>query len=242
MTFKPRRGYARIVLALLLLSSWCLANGGEGAKLLDRIVKDPGSWTQMCMMSPPVPASEIPVGGYVRLWTSTKISDANFKLLRAHRSEVLDELSRRLPGCKELAIKCTQTEIGRAQGKKLVWPDEDNKLEAYMMVLQDLNGIEALPTLLRLEVPVNKLALYDVLAKRPDPKWLTYPVHVQILSTITAILKNEGVKGAEQLGEHTVYDKAHRDQIVKMATDYLKSTKPSAYKGAKGMEPVPHPR
>lgn len=231
-----------VVLLFLFLSGFAAAKEIAASALIDKIVKDPGAWTQMCMMSPPIPATDMPVGGYVRLWTSTKIGDANFKLLRAERREVLQELSKRLKASEELAVKCTRVEIARAQGKKVDWPDADNRLEAYMMMLQDLNGVEALGALLQLEESVNKLALYDVLAKNPDPKWLTHPVHVQLLSTVTAILKNEGYKGLSALKAPVVYDQAHRDLIVKLGREFLKSTKPAAFKGAKAMQPVPHAR
>lgn len=201
-----------ILWALLIVSAWA----EPGSKILDDVLAKPGYWTQMCsarvMLAPreaagnfPTHVPSLPLFGYER-WTESKISADNFRRLRHQRSEVIAEIVSRL------AVKARQE---------------------YWMILLDLNGIEALPALLRFEKQFKVHKLRADLDVRDS-------AHIQVLSVITALLKNEGVKGLEVL--RPVYDQEQRDSIVAMSESFLKSTPPRHYRAAAGMTAQPLPR
>jgi hypothetical protein len=202
----------------LLLPVW-----GEGGKLLDEVVKNPGYWSQMCMLPRSRPLSELPLYGYSRSWSETRISPDNFRRLRAERGQVLREIERRLQN------------LARHPGA-----DESDPLDSYLVVLLDLNGVEALPGLLELERALDVRAAYRV---HPDlldsKKVLRLPRHVQVLSTITAILTNEAAPGLDSLGKESRYDQAHRDQIVHLAEAFLRQVPPGRFRGKAAMSPKP---
>ena len=169
---------------------------------MEEVLAKPGFFSQMCLLVPAKSKAELPLFGFRRDWAQTRISVENFRRLRGERAEVVKEAARALESAK------------------------GERLELCLMVLLDLNGIEALPALLRLE---KRLA--DV-----PPTFGEYAPQVQVLSVITALLKNEQAPGLERLQAHN--DEATRDLIVELAQNYLKSG--VARRAAKAMaaEPV----
>lgn len=171
---------------------------------MEEVLAKPGIFSQMCMLVPAKSKAELPLFGFGRDWAQTRISVENFRRLRGERAAVVIETAKALDS---------------ARGERL---------ELCLMVLLDLNGVEALPVLLRLE---------DRLGGVPPTSGEHAP-RVQVLSVITALLKNEQAPGLERLGQKGHNDEATRDLIVELAQNYVKSG--VARRGAKAMtaEPV----
>jgi len=221
------------LLALFLLHPvWA-----EGGKLLDEVVANPGYWSQMCSLYPMPGLRELPLFGFQRYWAEARISPANFQRLRADRTEVLAEISRRLE---------SSAAMGRA-------PDA---WETYLLVLWDLNGVEALPALLKWEETLDATALY-----RTNPSLLETGLgrwprdeakaaelfsisngcwrHARVLSIITVLLAQEEAPGLQRLGKEARYDQAHRDLIVQLAQDFLRLVPAREHRGAAAMSEEP---
>lgn len=203
----------------LLLPSWA-----EGGKLLDEVLKNPGYWRQMCMLPPSRPLSDLPINGYLRSWSETRISPDNFKRLRAQRAQVLAEIERRL------------LSLAKHPGND----SDSSPLDSYLMVLLDLNGVEALPSLLKLEKALDAQAAYRIHPELLDSqKAPRLSRHVQLLSTITALLTNEAAPGLERLGKEGRYDQEHRDQIVHVAEAFLRQVPLARFRGKAAMSAEP---
>jgi hypothetical protein len=203
------------LLTLLLISHVWAEPAGQ---LLDEVLAKPGFWTQVCdarvLPSPrtiagkprkiPTYVPPLPLFGYQR-WGESKISAANFLRLRARRSEIIREIARRLQAGVE--------------------PPQE-----FWMILLDLNGIEALPALLKFEKQFTVVELPQGLDVRDS-------AHIQVLSVISGLLKNEGMAGLELL--EPVYTQAQRDAIVGLASKFLNSTPLESYRAAAAMSPRP---
>lgn len=201
--------------------------------LLDEILREPGSWNQMCSFPGEKPAGVLPLyGNYRRDWASSFISSSNFERLRDCRKAALAEIAGRLP----IVLTTVPPKKGKDHNFILGSTDKpEHALEIYLEILLDLNGVESLPALLDLEQSLESSSPYPK-SSRPATDSRRYSNHVQILSIITAILANEKVDSIHQLGkETTTYDKNHRDLIVQMARDYLKQTGPEQFQASAGM-------
>ena len=117
-----------------------------------------------------------------------------------------------------------------------------NRGEVLMMIELDLNGVEALSALLRLEKEFDKVAYYRIKSPRvPGPQSML-PAHVQVLSVITALLQNERAAGLAQLGKTATYDRPTRDLIVRLAKNFVDQVDPQDYRRGQGMAAVPTTR
>lgn len=236
----------RITLLALLLTGLALAEPTP-KELLEAVLKDPGGYSQMCAMPEPKPRTELPLFGYQRDWRDSWITVENFKKLRAQRAGVVKAVARRLENALPGAVKKAQSEAARLKAGKGQTSTDPN-LELEYMILLDLNGVEALPALLHLERKLDEAAIYrlpaDKLAAPDNPPEFYGPGgyldHVQVLSVISAILRNEQAAGVDSLKGPARYDQKHRDRIVSLANQFLKHTKPQNYRAGKAMakEPV----
>jgi hypothetical protein len=211
----------KLLLLLLLLSpAWA----ETPRQLIDSICKNPGSFDQSCR---PVTKNykTLPLYGYRRFWADAHISKENFQKLRDQRLAVV----------REVAVEIDQINVARSL-------KDFSRGEVLMMVILDLNGVETLSALLRLEKEFDKVAYYKNPKVKPAAEEFMLPAHVQVLSTITAILQNEKAAGLDQLGQSAVYDQDHRDTIVALAQKFVDNTDPQNYRRAAGMTPSPSVR
>lgn len=190
-------------------------------KLLEEVLAKPGFWMQSCsarvLPSPrtidgkprriPTYVPPLALFGYER-GSESKISADNFLRLRTRRTEIIQEIARRLQA--------------GARPRQEFW-----------MILLDFNGIEALPALLSFEKQFKVVELSEGLDVRDS-------AHIQVLSIITALLKNERVAGLEKI--RPVYTQQQRNLIVHLASGFLKSTRPENYRAAAAMSAKPTPR
>lgn len=206
---------------LLLLAVLGAAFATTPAELIDNIVKNPGYFSQNCRGPAQFPADELPLFGYRRSWSDVKISPENFLKLRAQRRDVL----------REIAVQLDAMNVERSRS-------DFSRGEMLLMMIQDLNGVEALAALVRLEKAFDKVAWYRTGGPAPAGTRSAYPAHVQVLSTISAILKNENAAGG--LGKVKArYDQSSRDQIVGLADKFLDGVDPSAWRRGAAMSEKP---
>jgi hypothetical protein len=198
----------------------------SSAVLIDEIIKNPGPWKQMCGgfsfgSQPPI----VPLFGYYRGHAFSKISEANFERLREQRDPVLQEISNRLDAITSktanLVVDSTQRMLEQKANSasetiRIPRAPESAKLEIYLMFLLDLNGVEALPALLRLERALDQVALYRL--PQDDWEWVrahaTYASPKQqnhVLSIITALLLYEEAEGLMDSAIFEAYSKGYMD-------------------------------
>ena len=216
----------RLMIAFITVLCMLVAPAfAETAKeLIEKVTKIPGYDNQNCRgPGPKRPRDRLPLFGYNRPWADEIISPENFQKLRAQRKQVL----------QELAIQLDAINVQKSA-------KDFNKGQSIMKIKRDLNGVEALAALLRLEKAFAQGASYSEkgMAKAEEP----YPAHVQILSTITAVLQQERAAGLDQLGKTATYDRKHRDLIVKLAENFQRNVDPSQYRREAGMAAKPLPR
>lgn len=216
----------KALIALALTVSLSGFVGAETPKqLIDNVVKNPGYFSQNCSGPSPRPFKTMPLYGYRRDWSDSKISPTNFEKLRAQRLEVTHQLAREIDA---LNVKKSLQDFSRG--------------EMLLVMVQDLNGVEDLSALLRLESEFDKVAYYrQKNFKIPNQAYGLSP-HVQVLSTITAILKNEKAKGLDQLGDKAVYDQATRNRIVNLAKNFVDHVEPQNYRRGAAMAARPETR
>ncbi len=218
----------RRLLLVLLFSAAAYAQT-PAAQLVNNVLKNPGYFNQNCNIPPPLPDKQLPLYGYRRSWSDSKISAENFTKLRAERSEVV----------KALAVQLDAINVANFVG------DSDYEArardETLLMMVLDLNAVETLAALLRLEKSLDKVAYYRS-GKSAPPKDYRLPPHAQVLSVITAILKNENAAGVDKLGPKASYDKATRDRIVALADQFERNVDPSRWKRGKAMSARPEAR
>ena len=187
----------------------------------------------------------IPLTGYDRGWATNKISAKNFKRLRHQRSEVISDLCRRLESLTPDAVKicASQTDwiANRKNDSNLYTLKRAENLDLYLMMLLDLNAIEALPTLLRLEKAVEPKAAYrlPIEVLRANGPLGTELEHLRLLSIIAALLKNEQAPGHSKLAPSIRYNQTGRDLMIQVANDFAKEADPKKYRGAAAMAPEP---
>ena len=213
-----------IALALTLL---CL-NGAAAdtpKQLIDKIVTTPGFFEQNCRGPAPKPFKALPLFGYRRFWSDSEITKENFHKLRAQRLEVVHQIAREVDA---LNVKRSLEDFSRG--------------EVLLMMILDLNGVEDLSALLRFEAELDKVAYYRTRNFKMPKEIYAYSPQVQVLSTITAILKNERAEGISQLGKTAVYDQATRDRIVRLAKNFVERVDPQDYRRGAAMTAAPENR
>lgn len=212
----------RLLLIILMLLP-ALAQEPTAPQLLDSVLENPGSWSQMCsLLTQDTPADEMSSGGFYRPF-GDKISAENFRRLRARREEVIEEINKRLDSNRQRYVTILRT----GNGDK-----KDADLEDYLLILIDLNAAESLPALLNLEGSLHEATSYS-----SKGKLFRETIYMRVLSTITAILKAE--KYREIPSGKVSYDKKMRDTIVSLTKTYLNNTEPAEFRGAEGMTKEP---
>ena len=139
-------------------------------------------------------------------------------------------------------------------------PEGLTQLETLLVILADLNAIEALPQLLKLEGRLNAKVDYGEVARDADATTREFSGHAQVLSLLITLLQNEKAPGLTELqtrpaedpfsaypelyggkssppARETVYNQANRDRIVRAAETYRQKTNPDDYRGARAMAP-----
>jgi hypothetical protein len=278
------------------------------ATLINEIIEKPGAWNQMCRIPGPYRPTNIPLFGYYRDETHSWISTANIARLRLWRSSVIEDIEARMSGATPKAVYMTKSALdSHIKPEIFADPDRPRKTEVsimagdaidhYLVILLDLNAIEALPTLLKFEKSLNEVAVYTH-SKEHLNKLSKVSVsfnmpryHTRTLSLITVLLLNEQDDAfmrspifgkyvsvypeiRDEINEREaryqkfiplpedpatdrttlqrmiVHDRftrgkkleiemtqENRDLIIKLATDFLATTKPSEYRGATTMTP-----
>lgn len=224
-----------------------IARTEKVGELLDEVVQTPGGWNQMCSLPTHKPRTQLPLKSYHRDWAPAFVSPQNFLRLREYRKEVLQEISFRLLELLPDAVDNTERYTEKVRNKVKYawdWTLHSASLEIYLMILVDLNGTEALPTLLEFEAALAAVAPYrlpaEALEKQASDFTPTrYLEHTQVLSVLATILEAENVPVRQELGDEVTYNQKHRDRLVKMAHDFLAATPPDRYKGEAAMSPKP---
>lgn len=196
-------------------------NDRAASSLMDEVLNFPGAWEQVCQGWFSRPGDWLPLYGFRREWHTLFISDENFARLRDERQAVVRELQLRVPGHRDRTVR-------RATHHD-EW-DYQRALETYLVIVQDLNAVETLPQLLQLEEALNQVAVYDA----PGP--ISEPCeHVEVLSTISLLLRNENAAGWQDL--KAGYHKSSRDRIVATARHFREVVPPSEYRASAAITP-----
>lgn len=190
--------------------------------LLDEVLAKPGYWTQMCdtrvIMSPRTVTGMPPVQVPTHVPPLPLFGYERWSETKFSPENFLRLRKQRSQVIREIS---SRLEAGKPAD------------QAYWMILLDLNGIEALRALLRFEKQFKVKRLQVGLDVRDC-------AHIQVLSVITALLKNERVAGLSRL--EPIYNQQQRDAIVELANSFLKSTPPQNFRAAAGMKSEPVPR
>ncbi|MBN9414136.1 MAG: hypothetical protein J0I12_01800 [Candidatus Eremiobacteraeota bacterium] len=214
-------------LIALALTAACLhsAAAEPPKQLIDNVMKNPGFFSQNCSGPRPRPFKTMPLYGYKRDWSDSKIAAVNFEKLRAQRLEVTHQVAREIDA---LNVKKSLQDFSRG--------------EMLLVMVLDLNGVEDLSALLRLESEFDKVAYYRQKNFQMPKQIYGLNPHVQVLSVITAILKNEQAEGLDQLDQNPVYDQATRDRIVRLAKSFVDRVDPKNYRRGAAMSARPENR
>ena len=207
-------------LIIFALTLFCMnqAWADTPKQLIEKIIQKPGFFEQNCRGPAPKPFKSLPLFGYQRFWSDSEITKENFEKLRAQRLEVVHQIAREVDA---LNVKRSLEDFSRG--------------EVILMMILDLNGVEDLSALLRLEAELDKVAYYRTKNFKMPKEIFSYSPHVQVLSVITAILKNERAEGVGQLGPTAVYDLATRDRIVRLAKNFVARVDPRDYRRGAAM-------
>ncbi len=183
-------------------------------KLIQEIMEHPVAYTQMCG-APTLPAEEVSLCGFHR-WDGF-IAVKDFKRLRDARESVIAVIIQNFEVIlqrKEFALNV------------MVHKMEDD-YESQMMMLIDLNGVEALPSMVRLLDAVEEKQ--GAIQRTPPRKDVYDSVPSQvadlrsaILSTIFAILRQERYEPllkSEMEGKHKKWIEQNRDDLLKNMTE-----------------------
>jgi hypothetical protein len=144
----------RWLLILLITLAAALPASAEtsAGKLLNEIIRDPGHWSQMCVASPPIPF-DVPFPFY-SLATPRyfSLSQENVARLQKARAQVVPEIVRRM-GKIDLSRPAKQ----KKDSFSTTDSDQDpNHLTGLLLdIILELNAVETLPELLRLEADLN---------------------------------------------------------------------------------------
>lgn len=162
------RGWLLVSFILIAGMSFHAIADPSAAKLLDQTIANPGNWDQMCASPPPIPF-DVPLPLYSlavpRFFT---VSPEKISSLEARRAEIVSELTRRLH-VLDLSKQTSQPAGGSSEENS--GQDPHGLSGLLLQIVMDLNAVETLPELLRLETDLNQRidkAIDDKLAPLPD--------------------------------------------------------------------------
>ena len=158
-----------IILAAGLFPAICMAENQKPLsvdELLDRVIKDPGQYHQMCSESPSVDR-DVPLPLYHPVFRRDHyVSIKNMDELRGRREEVVAALRRRLADMKFPPWKYTEA----TKGAVLSANDSAQLTSLHYEIIVNLDAVETLPELLRIEERLNqKLSQSENDSKTPPP-------------------------------------------------------------------------
>ena len=229
----------------------------EVQELLSEVLEEPGSWNQMCSGIPRIPQSVLPLYGFSRQWRGYYISEQQLEQLRDSRNLVINEICKRLRQRKMVFAQPERIENSSETsgwfGKSEKPPSEE--LENLILILLDLNAVEALPILLELESELYKQTDLESVGviDEAETRSVRYSSHVQLLSLLTAILQNENVSFESSLSYELCeepsfdpsepkrkfrsyeYSKVTRDIIIEHVEQFIANTNPLDYVGPNAM-------
>ncbi len=135
----------------IILAGFNASAALSGSQLLDEVIAKPGNWNQMCSVPMPISA-DVPLPLYSGLATrSFFISAANRERLRGRRDDVVPEIVRRLHHFVLTRKAATPAGAGFSESGQ-----DPNELSGLMLdIIGDLDAVEALPDLMRLEDDLN---------------------------------------------------------------------------------------
>lgn len=144
----------------MLASSVGAPAGEAGKKLLAEIMERPGGWRQMCSFLEPTPFdAPVPVYSGSLLTRYFELGDKEAALGQKQRSEVLPALMEALTGmdlARPPGVTRGWSDPGEGGGTRAGFkPDWLNPL--HLRIIRELNAVEALPELLRLEGQLHGL-------------------------------------------------------------------------------------
>ena len=209
----------KIVCAFLLLTSLSFAQE-IGNDVVASVLRNPGVWEQNCRRGfDPVNPLELPTRGYKRFWSDYTISAENWQKLRNCRGPVVRDLSRRLLAMKAKAVTQSKFEVCQLSGDwpraRKFWVDIE-EYETYLEMIQELDGVEAVPGLLALEKALNERPLWMV-KRGKGTHWTHYGLHIQTLSVL-GYLVHQRTGELDDLPKYANYDSYTRNRIVAAAS------------------------
>lgn len=147
----PVRGWLLLSFAIAAITLSAHADPGA-AQLLDQTIHSPGSWNQMCAIPPPLPFN-VPLPLYsLAVERFSTLTPENVSQLQAQRAEVVQEITTRLHNL-DLSKRAPQTTGSSPQNSG---QDPYALSGLLLQIIIDLNAVETLPELLRLESDLNR--------------------------------------------------------------------------------------
>jgi hypothetical protein len=167
--------------AAMVLLPWALPVSGASVPgltglpietLVDEAIQRPGDGAQICDAPPPVPFSRPPIPAYgLSISQSTFLSEPMTKLLLARRDEVVQELARRLEKLDLLNPPKAPPKLKKSLLPALYPPAKPDEVDfetetdqnprtlggVMLTMMLELDAVELLPHLLRLEEQLQKL-------------------------------------------------------------------------------------
>ena len=206
------------LMVFLLLTSFAQAQD-LGGDVVAAVLKNPGHWEQNCRRGfDRVNPLELPTRGYRRFWTDYRISAENWQKLRDHRGAVMRELSRRLVAFRPKVVKDSKYEYCFLSGdlaRARQFSVDTEEFEVYLDMVQELQGVEAIPALLEIEKELNTRPLWMVKAAN-EANWHRYGLHVQTLSVLSYLVHQRSGE-LDYLPKYSNYSSHTRNQIVAAA-------------------------
>jgi hypothetical protein len=170
-----RRPCFRFLLLFLVtaLTRVCVAGSpaSVGEDLIDQKIKQPGNFSQMCALPPPV-SLDVPMPLYDKVtFREISLSPDDLSALRDRRGDVVLALQKRLPTFDFSKEPPPVAPIKFGQGEMTITssginPHQMNSL--YYDMIVGLDAVEILPQLMRLEEQLHEL----LTAAEADPKRL----------------------------------------------------------------------
>jgi hypothetical protein len=158
-----------LLLSFAIVAGTFRANADQGAaKLLDQTIHDPGNWSQMCAIPPPLPFN-VPFPLYsLAVPRFSTLAPENVSRLKAQRADVVHEITTRL---HELDLSKHTWQRSGLSMLQNSGQDPHGLSGLLLQIIMDLNAVETLPELLRLESDLNQrieTANYNTNAPLPD--------------------------------------------------------------------------
>lgn len=146
------RGWLFLSFAVMAGTLPAIADPGA-AKLLDQTIRNPGYWSQMCSIPPPLPF-DVPLPLYsLAVERFSTLTPENVSRLQAQRAEVVREIIARLHNL-DLSRRAPQTTGYSSPQNSGQDPYALSGL--LLQIIIDLNAVETLPELLRLESDLSQ--------------------------------------------------------------------------------------